>query len=107
MPFHRPIPNQPKPARSPSSVASLVQAEKLMQIAVLLPASACIGWLIGAWADKHLHQSWIGLAGILVGGILGLIYVIRLVMTNPGTNQGITTSGSEDKNGEEESKTDK
>jgi ATP synthase protein I len=79
-----------------------MRAEKLMQIAVLLPASACVGWLIGAWADKHFHQTWIGLVGILVGGILGLIYVIRLVMTNPGTSAG---SDSASKKDNEESKT--
>jgi ATP synthase protein I len=82
-----------------------MQAEKLMQIAVLLPASACVGWLIGGWADRHLHQTWIGLVGILVGGILGLVYVIRLVMTNPGTKQGVAGSGAAGKNEKEESKT--
>ncbi len=76
-----------------------------MQIAVLLPASACVGWLIGGWADRHLHQTWIGLVGILVGGILGLVYVIRLVMTNPGTKQGVAGSGAAGKNEKGESKT--
>jgi F0F1-type ATP synthase assembly protein I len=100
MPFHSPIRNQSKPAKSPSSAASLVQAEKLMQIAVLLPASACVGWLIGGWADKRFHQSWIGLFGILLGGILGLVYVIRLVMTNQST----PGSGSSAESGTQEPK---
>jgi ATP synthase protein I len=43
--------------------------------------SAFIGWVLGAWADKALHQDWIGIAGIAFGGIAGLVYVIRLVLS--------------------------
>jgi hypothetical protein len=53
----------------------------MMQIAILLPSAAFIGWLIGAWADSRLHQSWIAVAGILFGGVSGLVYVIRLALT--------------------------
>lgn len=81
MPYNRPIPD-PAPRRKTSSgVETLVQAEKLMQIAILLPSAAIVGWLLGAWADKVLHQAWIGLAGMVFGGISGLVYVVRLVMS--------------------------
>lgn len=93
MPFNRPIPDSGRPRKSSSGVETLVQAEKLMQIAILLPSAAFIGWLAGAWADKHFHQSWIGLAGIVFGGISGLVYVIRLVMA-AGSNSGGRKSGS-------------
>ncbi len=80
MPFNRPIPD-PAPRRKISSgIETLVQAEKLMQIAILLPSAAFIGWLLGAWADRAWHQSWIGIAGIVFGGISGLVYVVRLVI---------------------------
>jgi hypothetical protein len=82
MPFNRPI-QEPRPRTAPSSgIKSLVQAEKLMQIAILLPSSAFIGWLAGAWLDSRLHQGWIGLVGILFGGISGLVYVVRLVLSS-------------------------
>ena len=81
MPFNRPIPNPRPQPKASSGIQALVQAEKLMQIAILLPSSAFIGWLAGAWADSRLHQSWIGIAGIVIGGISGLVYVIRLAMT--------------------------
>jgi hypothetical protein len=88
MPFNRPIPDQsdsgqPQP-RNNGGIQTLIQAEKLTQIAVLLPSAAFIGWLAGAWLDSKLHQSWIGLAGIVFGGISGLIYVVRLVVTSGG-----------------------
>jgi hypothetical protein len=86
MPFNRPIPESPPPRKGSSGLASLVQAEKLMQIALLLPCSAFIGWLAGAWLDSRLHQGWIGLAGIVFGGVSGLVYVVRLVMATGGNS---------------------
>ena len=56
------------------------EAEELIQIALILPCSAFIGWLGGALIDKWLHQTWIGLAGIVFGGASGLVYVIRLAL---------------------------
>ena len=101
MPFTRPIPDRKPPTksssgrpRSSSGIDTLVQAEKLMQIAILLPSAAFIGWLAGAWLDRHFHQSWIGIAGIVFGGISGLVYVVRLVIATgnnepkPGNGQG-------------------
>jgi hypothetical protein len=101
MPFNAPIPNQtPRPKRS-SGLSSLVEAEKMMQIAVLLPVSAFAGWAIGAWLDKSLHQSWIALAGIILGGFAGLFYVIRLVIaagdSKPGTKPGAGAGSSQTK----------
>jgi ATP synthase protein I len=93
MPYNNPLPPSPdddrQPKRDSGGIATLVQAEKLMQIAILLPSAAFIGWLLGAWLDKKLNQSWIGIAGIVFGGISGLVYVIRLVMT----------TGTDDKSG--------
>jgi hypothetical protein len=88
MPFNRPIPDQRPPSKSSSGIETLVQAEKLMQIAILLPSAAFVGWLAGAWLDGKLHQTWISLAGIVFGGISGLVYVVRLVMTSGGPGGG-------------------
>jgi F0F1-type ATP synthase assembly protein I len=97
MPFNRPIPDA-KPSSKPSSaIQGLVQAEKLMQIALLLPSSAFIGWLAGAWADKHFHQSWIGITGCIFGGISGLVYVVRLAVTSAGDSAN--GAGPENGNG--------
>jgi hypothetical protein len=89
MAFNRPIPDPSPRRKSSSGLDTLVQAEKLMQIAILLPSAAFIGWLLGAWADKAWHQTWIGLAGMVFGGISGIVYVVRLVLsTNADTQIG-------------------
>jgi hypothetical protein len=82
MPFNRPIPDAKPRSKASAGLSGLIEAEKLMQIALLLPSSAFIGWLIGAWADSRLHTSWIGIAGIVFGGVSGLVYVVRLALAS-------------------------
>jgi hypothetical protein len=97
MPYNNPLPDDGRqPKRDSGGLATLVQAERMMQIAILLPSAAFIGWLIGAWLDKTLHQEWIGIAGIVFGGISGLVYVIRLVITTgAGEKNGKGSSSKE------------
>jgi F0F1-type ATP synthase assembly protein I len=99
MAFNRPIPEQQKRKKAQSSgsgLETLVQAEKLMQIAILLPCSVFVGWLPGAWLDHALHQEWIGLAGMVFGGVSGLVYVVRLVMKS-GNSAGEDAGGGGEK----------
>jgi len=85
-----------------SGVDAIVQAEKLLQIALMLPCAAVVGWLIGAWADKHFHQTWIAVAGIVFGAVSGLVYVIRMALTaergtrNENSAQNGSGAGSDD-----------
>jgi uncharacterized membrane protein YfcA len=80
MPYHRPIPESKQRGKAAGMVDALVQAEKLIQIALVLPCAAFIGWLAGAWLDRHFHQSWVALVGIVFGGASGLVYVVRLAL---------------------------
>jgi F0F1-type ATP synthase assembly protein I len=52
-----------------------VKAEQMVQLALALPAGCLIGWGIGAWLDRHFHQGWISIAGIVVGAIGGFIQI--------------------------------
>src|SRR5579875_733494 len=55
------------------ALGQLVKAETFIQFAIALPAGCVIGWLIGAALDKHFHQHWIGIVGILLGATGGFI----------------------------------
>jgi ATP synthase protein I len=71
-----------KPAaekKEPEGMKILVEAEKLMQIALILPSAVFVGWLPGAWLDLHLHQSWMAPVGMVFGGISGMVCVFRMV----------------------------
>ncbi|MFZ0271499.1 MAG: AtpZ/AtpI family protein [Acidobacteriaceae bacterium] len=68
-------------ARRPTKVvSSVVRAERLTQIAFILPAAVLVGWLIGAGLDKWLHQHWIYIVGIILGCVAGFIQIFRLVL---------------------------
>lgn len=71
-----------------------VQAEKLMQIILLLPSAAFIGWIAGYGLDHWLHQKWMAMAGIVFGIVAGLVGAVRMAMFY-GSN---SKSGSEDGN---------
>jgi hypothetical protein len=89
VPFHRPIPEQRERGKASSVVDAIVQAEKMIQIAFVLPCAAFIGWLAGAWLDHKFHQTWISLIGIVFGGVSGLVYVVKLaVMTDKQVSNG-------------------
>ena len=99
MPFHRPLPKSDSRSKFSSGVNAVVEAEKLLQLALMLPCAALIGWFLGAWADKHFHQSWIAIFGVMFGAISGLVYVIQMALkaerstrSGDGTNGGTADS---------------
>ena len=94
MPFHRPLRDSNSRSKYSSGVSAVVEAEKLLQLALMLPCAAVIGWLIGAWADKHFHQTWIAITGVVFGAISGLVYVIRMALkAERSTRNGNETGG--------------
>ena len=56
-------------------LGELVKAESMIQLAIALPAGCVIGWLIGAWLDRHFHQNWMGIVGILLGAVAGFLQI--------------------------------
>ena len=56
----------------------LVRAESMVQIALAVPLSTVIGWGLGAWLDNKLHQSWMGIAGVVLGAVAGFVQVVRV-----------------------------
>ncbi len=59
----------------------------MMQIALMLPCAAFIGWLIGFGLDHWLHQTWIAMIGIVAGILSGLVGAIRMAMVYAGRSQ--------------------
>jgi ATP synthase protein I len=59
---------------------TVVKAERLTQIAFILPAALLIGWGGGALLDKWLHQDWIYIVGLVLGAVAGMVEAIRLAI---------------------------
>ena len=77
-----------------SGLRTLVEAEKMMQIAFLLPSAAFVGWLGGLGLDHLFHTGWIETVGIVFGGFAGLFYVVRLVIATKPSQAGKGGAGS-------------
>jgi F0F1-type ATP synthase assembly protein I len=77
MPFHRANPESKQQSNTTSALRGYVEAEKLLQVALVLPGAVAVGWGLGWWADSRLHQHWIAIAGIVFGSVAGLFYVIQ------------------------------
>ncbi len=60
---------------------SLVQAEKVMQIAFVLPCAMLLGWGLGWCVDHFLHVGWATFVGLVLGLIAGMVSVIRTAVT--------------------------
>lgn len=102
MPFHRAIPESKSPTKAAGGLSAYVEAEKLLQIAFVLPSAVLIGWLAGALADHLLHQKWIMIVGIILGSISGLVFVVQTAVAaeknscKTDTTQNGTGKGSSD-----------
>jgi len=79
MAFNNPPPKKPGAKSDDGGMSTLLRAEKLTQIAFILPVAVFIGWILGVALDKWLHQHWIYLAGIVFGAVAGFIQIFRLV----------------------------
>ena len=80
MPFHDPIPERKNGDGAGGGLRSYVQAERLIQIAFVLPSALAIGWFGGAYADEKLHTSWLTIAGVIFGCVVGMVYAIRIAL---------------------------
>lgn len=79
MAFNNPPPKEKGTKSDDGGMGTLLRAEKLTQIAFILPAAVFIGWALGALADRWLHQNWIYLVGIILGSVAGFIQIFRLI----------------------------
>jgi F0F1-type ATP synthase assembly protein I len=97
VPYNRPIPEKKPQPETSGLLDAWLQSEKMIQIALVLPCAGFIGWLIGAWLDHILHQSWIAMIGIVVGIIAGLVGAIQMakVYTADPKQEGKSEDGTE------------
>lgn len=59
------------------SMKLLIKAERLTQIAFVLPAAVLVGWGIGALLDMWLHTTWIYIVGLVLGAVAGMFEAVR------------------------------
>jgi ATP synthase protein I len=66
-----------EPSKKSGGLHDLVKAESMVQLALAIPMGCLVGWAFGAWLDHHFHQSWITVAGIVLGAVAGFVQIYR------------------------------
>lgn len=87
-----------------SGFSNLVEAEKLMQVAFVLPSALVVCWFIGWWLADRTHHKWLEIAGIVFGCIVGLVYVIQMAVAVEKRTSMNSESQSETGKGRPDSK---
>lgn len=64
------------------------QAAEYSTLALLLPVSTGVGWLLGHLLDKALGTGYLNIAGLLLGSVAGFIQLIRQVTRDTHNNDG-------------------
>lgn len=70
---------EPPDDRDSQKRSFLVLVARYSGLALALPASTFVGWVIGTLLDKWLHTTWLYLVGLIVGIIAGFVELIRAV----------------------------
>ncbi len=63
------------PDPSGNGLRDLAKAEGMIQMALAVPAGCFVGLLAGAWLDRHYHQHWIVVLGMLLGASGGFVQI--------------------------------
>jgi len=94
VPYHNPIPEKKPQSGMSGMLGAWVQAEKMVQIVLVLPSAGFIGWLAGYGLDRWLHQTWIAIAGAIFGIIAGLVGAVRMAMFYDANSKSGSKSGN-------------
>jgi F0F1-type ATP synthase assembly protein I len=49
-------------------------------LALLLPVSTFVGYLIGCWLDRALGTTWLRIVFLILGSVGGFVTLIRQIM---------------------------
>jgi ATP synthase protein I len=76
------MPGTPPEDRDSQKRSFLVLAARYSSLALALPASTFVGWIVGSLLDKWLHTSWLYLVGLILGIVAGFVELIRAVTSS-------------------------
>lgn len=72
----------PDPPNPPQKKDPLVALARYSEIGFIIPAAVLLGFLLGKLADYWLHTTWLYLAGLIFGAVVGFTQMIRMAMSS-------------------------
>ena len=76
------MPAPPPEERNQQKRSFMVLVARYSGLALALPASTFVGWVVGTLLDRWLHTSWLYLVGLILGIIAGFVELIRAVTSS-------------------------
>jgi F0F1-type ATP synthase assembly protein I len=67
-----------EPSKKYGALRDYVKAEQMVQLALAIPIGCVLGWVFGGLLDRHFHQSWISIVGIVVGAAGGFMQIVTI-----------------------------
>jgi len=59
-----------------------VAVARYSELGFIIPAAVFLGFLLGKLLDHWLHTTWIYIAGVIFGAILGFVEMIRMATSS-------------------------
>ncbi len=56
------------------------RAAEYSSLALLLPVSTFVGYLIGSWLDQRFGTEWLRILFLILGSVAGFVQLIRQIM---------------------------
>ena len=58
----------------------MAKAAEYSSLALLLPVSTFVGYLIGYWLDQRFGTEWLRILFLILGSVAGFVQLIRQIM---------------------------
>ncbi len=65
----------------------LAKAAEYSSLAMLLPASTFVGYIIGYYLDKAFGTTWLRILFLILGSVGGFVELIRQIMRDSGNDR--------------------
>ena len=65
----------------------LAKAAEYSSLALMLPASTFVGYLIGYFLDKAFGTTWLRILFLILGSVGGFVGLIRQIMRDSGNDR--------------------
>ncbi len=74
------VPMTPRPDGDRDAWGSIA---RYSEIGFIIPAAVLLGFGLGKLADYFFHTTWLYLAGVIFGAVVGFVQMIRMATSAP------------------------
>lgn len=86
-----------RPSDQPDKKSGVGELARYSEIGFIIPAAVLLGYGLGRLADWRLGTTWLYLAGVIFGAVVGFVQMMRMVAA--WTRESEKASGESEENG--------